>query len=156
MNGRDFPYMGTLVRSHIAFGAHADISPLYYGSPFSTAMSLRKSLILLLNFILAIPTRIPCICQVVISLSWVLLALLSLMLASLTLIISHIAWACLMSSQAEPFTYLLQLDHRVYQEETFPRVSLSCTYILALSIGMFHYLELVFLSLGTRLLLDLY
>ena len=35
-------------------------------------------------------------------------------------------------------------------------MSLSCTYILALSIGMFHYLELVFLSYETHILLDLY
>ena len=40
-----------------------------------------------------------------------------------------------------------------YREETFPRVSLSYTCVLALSIGMFCYLELVCLSLDTRLLL---
>ena len=47
------------------------------------------------------------LCQVVISLSWVLITLLSLMLSSLPLIISHIARACLMSSQAEPLLYIL-------------------------------------------------
>ena len=104
MNGRALPYMGTLVRSCFAFGVHADISPLGCGSPlYSIAMTLSKSFILLLNFMLAIPSGIPCICQVVIALSWALLALLSLMSASMTLIISHIVRACLMSSQAEPF-----------------------------------------------------
>ena len=52
---------------------------------------------------LATPLGLPCICKVVIALSWVLLSLLRLMLTSLTLIIGHIAWACLVSSQAEPF-----------------------------------------------------
>ena len=40
-----------------------------------------------------------------------------------------------------------------YQEGTFPRVSLSYTYVLALSICMFCYLELVCFPIGTRLLL---
>ena len=104
MNGRDFPYMGTLVRSCFSFGAHAHISPLGCGSHlYSTFMTLSKSFILLLTFMLAISPGLPCICQVKISLSWVLLALLSLIPASLTLIISHIAQACLISSHAEPF-----------------------------------------------------
>ena len=51
--------MGALVRSYIAFGSHANISPLDYGSPFSPTMSLRKSFILLLNFMLAISLRNP-------------------------------------------------------------------------------------------------
>ena len=96
--------MGTLVRSCFSFCSHADISPLGCGSPlYSTAMTLNKIFILLLNFMLVIPPGLPCICQVVIALSWVLLTLLSLMSAFLTLIINHIAWACLMSNKAEPF-----------------------------------------------------
>ena len=64
--------------------------------------------------------------------------------ASLTLIISHIAWSCLMSSQEDPFYISFTASFPIfYQEGTFPWVSLSCTYFLALSIGMFHYLELV-------------
>ena len=59
--------------------------------------------ILLLNFMLAIPLGLPFICQVVIALSWVFLDLLSLTPASLTLIIIHRAWACLMSRHAESF-----------------------------------------------------
>ena len=145
--------MVTLVMYHIAFGAHADISPLGCGSPFIPAMSLSKGFILLLKFMLAISSGLPYIYQVVIALSWVFLAFLSFMLAPWLWVISHIAWACLMSNQEEPFPYLLHLDHIFYWEETFPQVSLSCTYILTLSIGMFHYLELVFLSLDTRLLL---
>ena len=47
--------MGSLVRSYFAFGAHANIFPLGYGSPlYSITMTLRKSLILLLIFLLAI------------------------------------------------------------------------------------------------------
>ena len=72
------------------------------------------------------------------------------MSTSLTLIISYIARSCLMSSHAEP----LQFDSPfLYREGTFPRVSLSYTCVLALSIGMFHCLELVCLPLETRLLL---
>ena len=137
--------MGTLVRSCIAFGAHAEISLLGRGSPlYSTSMSSSKSLILLLNFMLAISLGLPCICQYVTALSWVLLALLSLMLASLTLIISHIVWSCLMSSQAEPFYISFAAWFPIlYLEGTFPRVSLSYTCFPALSIGMFRCLELV-------------
>ena len=40
-----------------------------------------------------------------------------------------------------------------YQEGTFPQVSLSYTCVLALSIGMFRYLELVCFPLDTHLLL---
>ena len=94
--------MGNLVRSYFEFGAHVDISPIGCGTPlYSTTMTLSKSFILLLTFMLDFSSGLPCICQVVIA--WVFLALLSLMSASLTLIISHIAWYCLMSSQAEPF-----------------------------------------------------
>ena len=53
-------------------------------------------------------------------------------------------------SQSQPsraFFYILCSLSTPYQEETFPRVSLSCTCFLALSIGMFHCLEIVFLSL---------
>ena len=104
MNGRALPYMDTLVRSCFASGSHANISPLGCGSHlYSTAMTLRKSFILLLTFMLAFSPGLPYICQVVISLSWVFLSFLSLMLAFLTLIISHISQACLMSSQVEPF-----------------------------------------------------
>ena len=149
MNGRAFLYMGSLVRSSFAFGTHDDISPLGCGSPFfSLAMSLRKSFILLLNFMLAVSSGIPCICQVVISLSCILLSLLSFTLDSLTFNISHLARACLMSSQAEPFYISFVAWFPIfYQEGTFPRVSLSCTCFLALSIGMFHFLELVFLPM---------
>ena len=102
--------MGTLVRSYFAFGSHANISPLRFGSPlYSTSMTLSKSFILLLNFMLAISLGLPCICQVVIALSWALLAFLSLMSASLTFIISHISQACLMSSQVEPLYILYSL-----------------------------------------------
>ena len=102
MSGRASPYMGTLVSSLIEFGAHADISPLGCGSPlYSTAMTFRKSLILLLIFCWPISLRTP-LCQVVIALSWYFPTLLSLMSASLTLSFRHIARACLMSSHAEP------------------------------------------------------
>ena len=54
MNGRDFLYMGALVSSLFAFGTHA-VSPLLgLGVPFSLAMSLSKSFILLLNFMLVV------------------------------------------------------------------------------------------------------
>ena len=47
--------MGTLVSSYFVFGAHADIFPLGWGIPlYSIAMTLRKSLILLLIFLLAL------------------------------------------------------------------------------------------------------
>ena len=46
--------MGALVRSFVAFGAHAGIFPLGCGSPlYSITMTLRKSLILLLIFLMA-------------------------------------------------------------------------------------------------------
>ena len=52
--------MGTLVRSCFAFGAHVDISPLGCGIPlYSTAMTLSKSFILLLTFMLAFFPRTP-------------------------------------------------------------------------------------------------
>ena len=145
MNGRAWPYMGALVSSFFSFGAHADISLLECGSPlYSTTMTLSKKFILLLNFILAISPWLPCVCQVVNVVSWVFLALLSLMPASLTLIISHIAQSCLMSSQAEPFYISFAAWFPIfYWEGTFPRVSLYCTCSLALSIGMFRCLELV-------------
>ena len=65
-------------------------------------MTLSKSFILLLIFLLAFVPRTP-LCQVVIALSWVLIALLSLMSDSMNLIISYIAPTCLMSSHIEPF-----------------------------------------------------
>ena len=114
------------------------------GVPFSPTMSLSKSFILLLNFMMAIPLGLPCICQVVIALSWVLLALLRFTLASLTLIIIHIAQACLMSSQAEHFYISFAAWFPIFHREgTFPSMSFPCTCFLALSIGMFHFLELV-------------
>ena len=83
-------------------------------------------------------------CQVVIALLWVFPTSLSLMLASLTLIIIHIARACLMSSQAEPFYIYFVAWFPIFNREgTFLWVSLSYTCFLALSIGMFHFLELV-------------
>ena len=48
---------------------------------------------------------------------------------------------------------LCSLIPHFYWEGTFPRVLLSYTCILALSIGMFRYLELVCLLIDTRLLL---
>ena len=95
--------MGTLVSSYFAFGTHAEIFSLGCGSPLnSISMTLRKSFILLLIFFVGLFLGTP-LCQVVIALSWVFLALFSLMLASLTLIISYIARSYLMSSQVEPF-----------------------------------------------------
>ena len=74
----------------------------------------------------------------------------------LTLIIIHTTQACLMSSQEEPFyIYFAALFPNFYREGTFPWVSLSYTCFLALSIGMFCYMELVRLSPDTILLLDL-
>ena len=73
------------------------------------------------------------------------------MLASLTLIISYIAQDYLMSRKLEAFYIsFVALFPIFYREGTFPRVSLSYTCFLGLSIGMFHYLELVCLSLETR------
>ena len=147
MNGRAWPYMGALVSSFFAFSAHADIFPLGCGIPlYSITMTLRKSLILLI-FLLAFFPRTP-LCQVVIALSWVLLALLRLMSASLTLIINYIAWSCLMSSHAKPvYISFAAWCPIFYWEGTFPQVSLSYTCVLALGIGMFQYLELVCLPL---------
>ena len=116
-------------------------------------MSLHKSLVLLLIFLLAFFPRTP-LCQVVIALSLVLLALLRFMSASLTFIISYIAQACLMSSHVEPFYISFATWFPIfYQEGTFPWVSLSYTCFLALRIGMFHCLELVCFPLDTHLLL---
>ena len=156
MNGWAWPYMGTLVRSYFSFGSHVDISLLGWGIPlYSTAMTLHKSIILLLIFFASLFPTNP-LCQVVIALSWVFLALLSLMSASLTLIIIHIARACLMSIQTKSFYISFVAWFPIfYREGTFPRGSLSYTCFLALSIGMFHCLELVFLPLDTCLLLDL-
>ena len=103
MNGRVWPYMGALVSSCFSFGAHSDIFPLGCGSPlYSIAMTLHKSLILLLIFLLTFFPRNP-LCQVVIALSWVFPISLNLMLASLTWIISYIAQACLMYGHVDPF-----------------------------------------------------
>ena len=122
----------------------------------STSMTLSKSFILLLTFMLVLSLGLPCICQVVIALLWVFLAFLSLMSDSLTLIISHIAQGCLMSSQEEPFSISFAAWFPIfYREGTFPQVSLSCTCFLSLSIGMFHCLELVCFPFDTSILLDL-
>ena len=147
--------MGTLVRSCIAFGAHTDISPLGCGSHlYSIAMSLSKSLILILKFMLAFSLGTP------------------LYMSSCNCII--MSFSC----HIEPYVgfldfyyqpYILSLSHvypsrtilyifcslipYFYREGTFPRVSLSYTCVLALSIGMFRYLELVCLPIDTRLLL---
>ena len=48
---------------------------------------------------------------------------------------------------------LCSLIPNFYREGTFPQVSLSYTYVLALSIGMFHYLELVYFPIDTHILL---
>ena len=130
------------------------VCPLGCGSPlYSIAMTFCKSLILLLIFCWPISPKNP-LCQVVIAFSWDLPTSLSLMPASLTLTISHITQACLMSSKAEPFYISFAAWFPIfYQEGTFPRVSLSYTCVLALSIGMFRCLELVCLPIDTRLLL---
>ena len=73
--------------------------------------------------------------------------------ASLTLSINHIARACLMSSHVDILYILCSLIPYFYQEGTFPRVSLSYTCVLALSIGMFCFLELVCFPIDICLLL---
>ena len=107
MNGRAFLYMGVLVNSPLR------LVPMLWAPSFRSgsslyiiAMTFRKSLILLLIFCWPISLRTPS-CQVVNALSWALPALLSFMPAPLTLRFNHIAWACLMSSHAEPFFYIL-------------------------------------------------
>ena len=60
MSGRASPYMGTLVSALFAFGSHANIFPLWCGSPlYIIAMTLHKSLILLLIFLLAFSPGLP-------------------------------------------------------------------------------------------------
>ena len=139
--------MGALVSSLFAFGAHANSlsfrgweSILYYFHDISQVPHTP------LDILLAYFLRTP-LCQVVIALSWAFPALLSLMSASLTLSINHIAQACLMSSHAEPFYISFAAWFPFNREGIFPRVSLSYTCILALRIGMFHCLELVCLPL---------
>ena len=52
--------MSALVSSHFAFGAHANIFPLGCGIPlYSITMTLHKSLILLLIFLLEFPLGLP-------------------------------------------------------------------------------------------------
>ena len=140
MSGRASPYMGTLVSALFAFGAHANIfSPLGCGSLlYSTSMTFHKSLILLLIFCWPISLRTPS-CQVVNALSWGFPALLSFMLAPLTLHFSHIARDCLMSSHAEPY-FIFFVACFCFTGRG--RLLISYTCILALSIGMFHYLKL--------------
>ena len=139
--------MGTLVSALFACGAHADVSPLGCGSPlYSIAMTFSKSLILLLILCWPWPPGLP-LYQVVDALSWALPVLLSFMPAPLTLRFSHIARACLMSSHAEPFFISFAAWFPFYREGILPRVSISYTCILVLSIGMFHSLELVFFPL---------
>ena len=143
MNGRAFLYMGVLVRSHLNLVPMLTSCSLRCGSPlYSISMTFHKSLILLLIFCWPISFRTP-LCQVVIALSWAFPTLLSFMPTSLTLRFRHIAQACLMSSHVEPFYISFAAWFPFYQEGIFPRVSLSYTCILALSIGMLHYLELV-------------
>ena len=156
MSGRASPYMGTLVSALFAFGAHADVFSFRCGSSlYSTAMTFCKSLILLLILCWPCSPQTP-LYQVVDALSWALPALLRFMSAHLTLRFSHIAWACLMSTHAEPFYISFAAWFPIFDwEGTFPRVSLSCTCFLALSIGMFCCLELVCFPLDTHLLLDL-
>ena len=135
MRGRTSPYL------HLV--PMRTFSPLGCGSLlYSTSMTFRKSLILLLIFCWPISPRTPS-CQVVNALSWDFPALLSFMLVPLTLHFSHIAWACLMYSHAEPFFISFAAWFPFYWEGIFPRVSISYSCILALSIGMFHCLELV-------------
>ena len=155
VNGRAFPYMGTLVRSCFAFGAHAGISPLECGSfLYITAMTLSKSFIFLMTFYVGHFPRNPLYMTSFNCISWVFLSLLSLMPASLTMIIRYIAQACLMSRHTEPFYISFTAWFPIfYQEGTFPWVSLSYTCVLALSIGMFYCLELVCFPIDTRLLL---
>ena len=145
MNGRAFPYMGALFRFYFSFGTHANISPLDLGSPFLVlpcpwARDSYSSWTLCEPF----PFRLPCIYQVVIAFSWFLLSFLSFMPAPWLWVTSHIARACLMSSQVEPFHRSFAAWFPIfYQEGTFPRVSLSYTCVLAFSKGMFNCLELV-------------
>ena len=74
----------------------------------------------------------------------------------LTLIISHIARACLMSFQVEPFFISLQLDTPFFiGRGPFPECRYPAHVVLALRIGIFYYLELACLKPDTRLLLDL-
>ena len=127
--------------------------PLGCGSLlYSTTMKFLKSLILLLILCWHVPLRTP-LCQVVNALSWDFPSLLSFMPAPLTLRFSHIARACLMSSHAEPLFISFATWFPFYQEGIFPRVSISYTCVLALSIGMFHCLELVYFPYDSCLLL---
>ena len=97
-----------------ASGTHAVSHLLGLGVPFSPSWIWARASYSSWTLCWPFPLGFPCICQVVITLSWVLLALLSLMLASLTLIISHIARACLMSSQAEPFYITLATWYPIF------------------------------------------
>ena len=115
-------------------------SPLY-----SISMTFRKSFILLLIFCWPITLRTPS-CQVVNALSWAFLALLSFMPASLTLHFSHIARACPMSSHAEP-SFISFAGCFPFTKRGFSPECQCPTHVLALSIGMFHYLELVYFPL---------
>ena len=114
-NLHDAVRSGTMWMVELSYTRVSKLAPLFIWYPccesslrsrsplYSNTMYLSESFILLLKFMLAISPGLPCICQVVITLSWAFPSLLSLMSASLTLIISHIARACLMSNQADPF-----------------------------------------------------
>ena len=144
VSGIYFLYMGALVRSHFSFGSHAEIPPFSCGSPFLVLpCPWARASYSSWNLCWPFPSRLPCLYQVVIPFSWVFLAFLSFMSAPWLWVISHIAQACLMSSQVEPFYISFAAWSPLYWEENFPRVLLSCTCFLALSIGMFHCLELV-------------
>ena len=134
MSGRASPYMGTLVSTLFTFGSHG-VSPLLGSGvrcivlPWHLARASYSSW----SYAGLFPPRLP-LCQVVNALSWDFPALLSFMPAPLTLRFSHIAWSCLISSHSEPFFISFAAWFPFYREGIFPRVSISYTCILALSI----------------------
>ena len=105
-----------------AFGAHVDIAPLGLGSPLYSRHVLEQELHTPLELYVGIlPEGIPCIssCNFI---SYILLALLRFMPTPCFIFISHVAWACLNPSQADPFTYPLQLDHPLPGGDPLPSV----------------------------------
>ena len=120
-------------------------------------MSLSKRFILLLNFMLAFPHR-DSLVYVKLQLHFMSFAfLLELYDGSLTLSYQPYNPSLTHVYPSRAFLHIFcSLITPFIGRRPFPRVSLSCMYLLALSIGMFNYLELVFLSPNTCLLLYLY
>ena len=141
MSGRALPHMGTLVSTLFAFGAHADVSPfLGCGSPlYSIAITFSKSLTLLLILCWPWFPRLPCI-KLWMHYHELCLPYWALCQPPWGCVFNHIAWSCLMSSHAEPFLYPSHLVSLFYREGIFPRMPISYTCILALSIGVDVYL----------------